>query len=574
MDPGIDAPSERDGLTGTERSANERRQPFDAVTEDANVLPCTVPSATRTIAAAAPENKPPQPPSVRRERVLWFLNANVTQRYKSVRQCYVKDNPLVALQWNETTNRYQQAVANRPPESNSTNSNSTNTTNNSSSSSRTENDPRLRRIWRSLSIAARRQQQEEEDSPAMGSSQSNGTIVYGRLCPCASELLPESASNPQQYQRQQYYCPDIAPICRAQVDRPGSSQAVLTVSCVNTTNTLAAKYLFPLSLFLLAFYAVLCYCSPKGLAARLYWKKRGCRRWKESDDRFEAGLHDELEWMLQRQRVRHEMVMAQRQLNQEHRQSQQPRPPPPPPPPPAPNHSSSVPTTTLPPPPLPPRDGEARGAASTAARPLPRNLHRVLIPGSTPYSALLLEVSNRQHRRHEGVELVPVPASSSSSAAGVPAVAAREEQATSPDAHGGTSQQNVTAPTMVLLKTRQYDGFAAPKTNVSKGRANVVAACIGGGSDTGAASERVRVGDCTCSICLTDLALGDRVGDLPCRHLFHAKCLKDWIRRRNRRCPLCMAAIPLAPKVAKQPLTVTSTSIMSTEPTIPTSRIT
>ena len=42
----------------------------------------------------------------------------------------------------------------------------------------------------------------------------------------------------------------------------------------------------------------------------------------------------------------------------------------------------------------------------------------------------------------------------------------------------------------------------------------------------------------TCAICLCHLEEGDRVGDIPCRHIFHVDCLKEWIQRKNH-CPLC-----------------------------------
>lgn len=43
-----------------------------------------------------------------------------------------------------------------------------------------------------------------------------------------------------------------------------------------------------------------------------------------------------------------------------------------------------------------------------------------------------------------------------------------------------------------------------------------------------------------CTICMLDITNGDRVGVLPCKHLFHSDCLKEWIKRRNV-CPLCQA---------------------------------
>eukprot|EP00580_Thalassiosira_gravida_P004096 CAMPEP_0201598994 /NCGR_PEP_ID=MMETSP0492-20130828/630_1 /ASSEMBLY_ACC=CAM_ASM_000837 /TAXON_ID=420259 /ORGANISM="Thalassiosira gravida, Strain GMp14c1" /LENGTH=317 /DNA_ID=CAMNT_0048061511 /DNA_START=325 /DNA_END=1280 /DNA_ORIENTATION=+ len=41
-----------------------------------------------------------------------------------------------------------------------------------------------------------------------------------------------------------------------------------------------------------------------------------------------------------------------------------------------------------------------------------------------------------------------------------------------------------------------------------------------------------------CTICLTEIEDGDRVGVLPCNQIFHADCLTQWIMWRNA-CPLC-----------------------------------
>ena len=53
-------------------------------------------------------------------------------------------------------------------------------------------------------------------------------------------------------------------------------------------------------------------------------------------------------------------------------------------------------------------------------------------------------------------------------------------------------------------------------------------------------SEGAGIGEgiTACTICLVALKDGDRVGALPCDHLFHVKCLKSWLPRRNV-CPLC-----------------------------------
>jgi len=42
----------------------------------------------------------------------------------------------------------------------------------------------------------------------------------------------------------------------------------------------------------------------------------------------------------------------------------------------------------------------------------------------------------------------------------------------------------------------------------------------------------------TCTICFATFHCGDRVGALPCHHVFHASCLKTWLARRQK-CPLC-----------------------------------
>ncbi len=45
-----------------------------------------------------------------------------------------------------------------------------------------------------------------------------------------------------------------------------------------------------------------------------------------------------------------------------------------------------------------------------------------------------------------------------------------------------------------------------------------------------------------CTICMVDIEDGNRVGVLSCGHLFHADCLKEWIKRRNA-CPLCQTQV-------------------------------
>jgi len=51
----------------------------------------------------------------------------------------------------------------------------------------------------------------------------------------------------------------------------------------------------------------------------------------------------------------------------------------------------------------------------------------------------------------------------------------------------------------------------------------------------------------SCSICFVPIENGDRVGALPCNHMFHVDCLKGWLKRRNV-CPLCMQTDVATPR--------------------------
>lgn len=51
-------------------------------------------------------------------------------------------------------------------------------------------------------------------------------------------------------------------------------------------------------------------------------------------------------------------------------------------------------------------------------------------------------------------------------------------------------------------------------------------------SDAGAVSQQ------KCMICLGDFAIGDSCRRLPCRHIFHASCVDEWLRRCTD-CPIC-----------------------------------
>ncbi|GMH45357.1 hypothetical protein BSKO_13314 [Bryopsis sp. KO-2023] len=49
--------------------------------------------------------------------------------------------------------------------------------------------------------------------------------------------------------------------------------------------------------------------------------------------------------------------------------------------------------------------------------------------------------------------------------------------------------------------------------------------------------------DTTCPVCMDSFQCGDDMTALPCKHVFHIACLKQWLKRRNS-CPLCRHELP------------------------------
>ena len=41
-----------------------------------------------------------------------------------------------------------------------------------------------------------------------------------------------------------------------------------------------------------------------------------------------------------------------------------------------------------------------------------------------------------------------------------------------------------------------------------------------------------------CIICLNNYKIHDKISYLPCLHIFHCGCIKEWLKRSNK-CPLC-----------------------------------
>ncbi|KAF0924810.1 hypothetical protein E2562_014916 [Oryza meyeriana var. granulata] len=66
------------------------------------------------------------------------------------------------------------------------------------------------------------------------------------------------------------------------------------------------------------------------------------------------------------------------------------------------------------------------------------------------------------------------------------------------------------------------------------------------GGSVGEGSNRGALGAAAdCAVCLSELADGEKVRELPnCRHVFHVECVDAWLRSRTT-CPLCRAEAEL-----------------------------
>ena len=42
-----------------------------------------------------------------------------------------------------------------------------------------------------------------------------------------------------------------------------------------------------------------------------------------------------------------------------------------------------------------------------------------------------------------------------------------------------------------------------------------------------------------CSICMTDMDIGEEACELPCNHNFHSDCIDPWLKQYNYKCPIC-----------------------------------
>jgi hypothetical protein len=58
--------------------------------------------------------------------------------------------------------------------------------------------------------------------------------------------------------------------------------------------------------------------------------------------------------------------------------------------------------------------------------------------------------------------------------------------------------------------------------------------------------------DHLCAICMADYGINDKVSRMPCNHIYHDICLRQWLSTRHANCPYCRAIIPQDPVLRNQ----------------------
>nr|CAD1829078.1 unnamed protein product [Ananas comosus var. bracteatus] len=70
-------------------------------------------------------------------------------------------------------------------------------------------------------------------------------------------------------------------------------------------------------------------------------------------------------------------------------------------------------------------------------------------------------------------------------------------------------------------------------------RADVSFSASASASAAAAAAAEHADDACCCVFCLCDVEEGDEIREIPCRHVFHRRCLDTWLQHRHATCPLC-----------------------------------
>jgi len=55
-------------------------------------------------------------------------------------------------------------------------------------------------------------------------------------------------------------------------------------------------------------------------------------------------------------------------------------------------------------------------------------------------------------------------------------------------------------------------------------------------------TEAKQKGESPCAVCQSDIEVGNKVSELPCKHTFHAECIQNWGKYKQT-CPICRSKI-------------------------------
>lgn len=51
--------------------------------------------------------------------------------------------------------------------------------------------------------------------------------------------------------------------------------------------------------------------------------------------------------------------------------------------------------------------------------------------------------------------------------------------------------------------------------------------------------QKDEYGNKECNVCIESYKEGDKLTRLPCQHIFHEECIKNWLCNENVKCPIC-----------------------------------
>ncbi|MCI12959.1 E3 ubiquitin-protein ligase CG7694, partial [Trifolium medium] len=97
-----------------------------------------------------------------------------------------------------------------------------------------------------------------------------------------------------------------------------------------------------------------------------------------------------------------------------------------------------------------------------------------------------------------------------------------------------------------FLDTRRFDDLLdhlAENDSSRRGAPPAAASFVNSLPCVVISKEHEKHDELVCAICKDVLALGTKVNQLPCSHLYHSHCILPWLKTRNS-CPLCRFELP------------------------------